>query len=436
MKINIAVLLTLLIGIFPVSCNSELQLDKLTENNTTRAYKEFLSKSEINVPIYPLTKGPKHHWFGYYDKFQTDPTDRYVLSMRVDFEHRSPLESDQIKIGLVDLKRGGQWIELGTSKAWNWQQGCMLQWRPGSQYEVVWNDRINGKFVCHIFNVKTKEKRTIPSPIYTLSPDGKYGLSLDFERVQDVRAGYGYAGVKDQNSEILAPEDAGIYKISLEDGTKKLIVSLKTIAKIAYPLEDLSAYKHYFNALDVNTDGTRFVFLNRWVHAGEAARVSPLGTRFITADMEGNNIHMINDSRMTSHFWWKNPIQLLAWANRPEEGNHFYLFEDAEEKSYKTIGKEVMTVDGHCSYLLKQDWILNDTYPDKNRQSTLYLYNTKTHQKIILGKFYMDKKYQGEWRVDLHPRLSRDGTKIIIDCPVGSSGRQLLMLDISHLNLT
>jgi len=52
-----------------------------------------------------------------------------------------------------------------------------------------------------------------------------------------------------------------------------------------------------------------------------------------------------------------------------------------------------------------------------------------------LGEFYMDPDYTGEWRVDLHPRQSRDGKKIIIDCPVGKSGRQMLMLDISGLGL-
>jgi len=41
-------------------------------------------------PCRAITKGPKFHWFGYYDKWQFDPTDRYVLGMEVDFEHRSP----------------------------------------------------------------------------------------------------------------------------------------------------------------------------------------------------------------------------------------------------------------------------------------------------------------------------------------------------------
>jgi hypothetical protein len=79
------------------------------------------------APIRTITRGPWFHWFGYYDKLQFDPTGRYVLGMEVDFEHRSPKAEDTIRIGMVDLQDGDRWIELGTSSAWGWQQGCMLQ---------------------------------------------------------------------------------------------------------------------------------------------------------------------------------------------------------------------------------------------------------------------------------------------------------------------
>jgi hypothetical protein len=47
-----------------------------------------------------ITRGPKHHWFGYYDKWEFDPSDRYVLGMETDFEHRSPRADDEIRIAL------------------------------------------------------------------------------------------------------------------------------------------------------------------------------------------------------------------------------------------------------------------------------------------------------------------------------------------------
>jgi hypothetical protein len=46
------------------------------------------AKNTLDIPIRAITKGPKFHWFGYYDKFQFDTTGRYVLSMAVDFEGR------------------------------------------------------------------------------------------------------------------------------------------------------------------------------------------------------------------------------------------------------------------------------------------------------------------------------------------------------------
>jgi len=65
------------------------------------------------VPTRFITSGPKHHWFGYYDKLEFDPSGRYVLSNEVSFEGRSPNENDVIKVGMIDTEDGDKWIELG-----------------------------------------------------------------------------------------------------------------------------------------------------------------------------------------------------------------------------------------------------------------------------------------------------------------------------------
>ncbi|MHC4146351.1 MAG: twin-arginine translocation signal domain-containing protein, partial [Planctomycetota bacterium] len=126
------------------------------------------SRVEKLSAVRAITRGPKFHWFSYYDKLQFDPSCRYVLGMEVDFEHRSPKPDDVIKVGMVDLNNGDRWKELGESRAWCWQQGCMLQWRPGSKSEVIWNDRQDDRFVCHILDVHSGRKRTLPHPVYTL----------------------------------------------------------------------------------------------------------------------------------------------------------------------------------------------------------------------------------------------------------------------------
>ncbi|MGC4055259.1 MAG: hypothetical protein QM757_41010 [Paludibaculum sp.] len=141
------------------------------------------------VKIRAITKAPGFHWFGYYDKLQFDPTSRYVLGMQVDFEHRSPRPDDVIQLGVIDTQQGDQWKTLGETRAWNWQQGSMLQWLPGSRDEVIWNDRVDGRFVSKIHNVKTGRTRQLAAPVYTLSPDGKTAIYPDFRRLNDCRPG-------------------------------------------------------------------------------------------------------------------------------------------------------------------------------------------------------------------------------------------------------
>ncbi len=381
-------------------------------------------------PVRALTKGPKFHWFGYYDKWQFDPTDRYVLGMEVDFEGRSPTADDVIKIGMIDLQDNDKWIELGESCSWGWQQGCMLQWRPGSKSEILWNDRQGDHFVCHILNVFTRNKRTIPYPIYTVSPDGKIAVTPDFRRIQDMRPGYGYPGLPDPYKNNLAPRENGIFRVDLETGKAKLIISLADIAKLPYEHADLSKAKHYFNHLLFNPDGSRFIFLHRWRFPGK----SGFGTRMLTATPDGKDIHVVDGYGRTSHFIWRDPKHILAWAWHPSYKNAFYLYEDGTNK-VEIVGKDIMTRNGHCTYLPQSDhqWILNDTYPDKNRNQNVYVYHIPTRKKIDLGFFHSPRSYTGEWRVDTHPRSSRSGTKVVIDSAHGGNGRQLYLIDISKI---
>ncbi|MCP4505855.1 MAG: hypothetical protein GY826_05595, partial [Fuerstiella sp.] len=189
-----------------------------------------IAADELRCPTRFITTGPRHHWFGYYDKLQFDPTNRYVLGMEVPFEHRSPKADDVIQIGMIDLQDNDRWINLGESRAWNWQQGCMLQWVPGTESTVLWNDRDGDRFVCRILDVRTNESRTVPHPVYSVSPDGKTAVTPDFRRIADVRPGYGYTGLPDPFSGDLAPSDTGVFHVDLATGESKLILSLKDIA--------------------------------------------------------------------------------------------------------------------------------------------------------------------------------------------------------------
>ena len=380
-----------------------------------------------DVPMRPVTAGPKFHWFGYYDKWQFDPSDRYALGMEVDFEGRSPQADDEIALGLIDLQDGDRWSEIGRTQAWCWQQGCMLQWRPGSAREVLWNAREGDAFVCRVLDVDSGRSRTLPRAVYSLSPDGKTAVCADFRRIQDMRPGYGYAGLPDPNAGVLAPADVGIWAQDMDTGASELIVSVAQIAALPYPHGDLSAAKHYFNHLLFSPDGMRFIFLHRWRFGN-----GPFHTRMLTAAVDGTDVRVVDDYGKTSHFIWRDPARILAWSWHPSAESAFYLYGDGDGQ-VEPVGQGAMRVNGHCTYLPGGRWVLNDTYPlGEARTQELYLYDVASDRRVELGALTAPAEYTDEWRCDLHPRANRAGTQVMVDS-AHAGGRQMYLLDVSEI---
>ncbi|WP_149303429.1 hypothetical protein [Pareuzebyella sediminis] len=427
MKYYVSVLLI----VFILGCREK------TSNTTESTVQTDIGTVEEWTPeIKKLTSGPAQHWFGYYDKLQVDPSGRYVLGMEVDTIHRSPLEHDRLIIGMVDLHNDNKWIPLGETKAWGWQQGCMLQWIPGSGEEIIWNDIKDDHYISRIVNVFTKKERILPKAIYTISNDGTFALGTEFNRIQKLRPGYGYAGIPDPTALNRHPDNIGIYKIDLSTGASELLVSIDEMARQSNQGEVLTDYWHWFNHILISPDDSRFVFLHRWrKEKGNGKDIKPSGfiTRMVTADLDGSNRYILDPSGHTSHFIWKNPNQICMWTKPVGKEWGFYLFTDMTEE-ITPVGEDIMVVNGHNTYIngSNNEWILNDTYPQGDeRLQELYLFHVPSRTKVSLGKFHEPEKYTGEMRCDLHPRNSSDGTLVIFDSTHGGDGRQMYMIDIS-----
>ncbi len=377
-----------------------------------------------HVPIEAVTGPDRFHWFGYYDKLQFDSSRRYLLGMAVDFEGRSPRPEDTIQLGMIDLRDDNRWIDFAQTRAWCWQQGCMLQWVPGRERTVIWNDRSGERFVAHMLDIDTGEKVEIPRAIYALSPDGRSAVATDFRRINHLRPGYGYAGIPDPNEGRYAPDDSGIWLIDLDRGTEELIITIEQVTRFEFDVDEAPDAMHYFNHLLVNPDGSRFEFLHRWRPADESAGFR---TRMLTADMSGSNVRVVDDSGHTSHFIWKDPHHILAYTKPPEHESAFYLFDERD-------GGFVCELDerrnGHCTYLPGGEWILNDTYPQgEDRLQDLYLYHIDSGRRVDLCTFPAPPEYSGEWRCDLHPRFSPDGATVCVDS-AHENGRQIYLMEI------
>jgi hypothetical protein len=380
-------------------------------------------------PARALTRGPNSHWFGYYDKFPWDLTGRYLVCLEVDFPcTRPPRPDDAATIGLIDTAKDNAWTPLARTHAWCWQQGCMLHWLPTApDREIVYNARSErgDRFVSAIRNVFTGETRTLPRPVYAISPDGRLSVSPNFSRLGRLRPGYGYVGVPEPERDDPHPANDGIWVMDMATGDHTLIIPYDQVAHLRRD-KTMENTGHWFNHLQFNTDGTRFVWLHRWKKPDGSWH-----TRMLTARPDGSDIHIVADHEMVSHFDWRDPKHILAWARHNCFGDHFYLYTD-QSIEMEAVGADDLTQDGHCTYSPDRRWFISDTYPDRERIRRLMLYNPAEKRLLVIGKYREPPEFQGEWRVDLHGRWSRDGRRICFDA-AHEGQRQLYVTDVADI---
>ncbi len=385
----------------------------------------FGTGQEPAVQIPAVGDAGRSHWFGYYDKFQFDPTGRYLLGGAATFDTRAPNQNDVISLGLIDRQDGYRWIEFATTAAWCWQQGTMLQWIPGSASDVVYNQRVGNDFVGVIRNPFTGQSHTLSRPIYSLHPGGRYALSLNFARLDDTRPGYGYEGPDDPWFNDNHPTDDGIYLMDLQSGTSELIVSLDRLANLERT-PATGERKHWTNVLLFNPSGTRFAFVHRWY--------PPSGgftTRLMTANRDGSGLFVVDGWGSASHFQWMDDTHIVCWTNTPGHGSRYHLFTDQTDQ-VEILGQGILTENGHMSYSPDGKWLLTDTYPNAQRLQTVMLFRPADNLLVTLGRFYSPPAFTGEVRCDTHPRWSRDGKTVCIDS-AHSGGRQMYLIDVGWI---
>ena len=330
----------------------------------------------------------------------------------------------------IRLKTSNNFIkEIGSSKAWNWQQGCMLQWFASSEYSIIYNDYStkDNSYIAKIRNIASSEERIIHKPIYSVANSGKFALTLNFDRLTLMRPDYGYFNRNVNWNDLPSDSEDGIWFINLDKNTSNLIITLEQL-KNFQPISTMDGAKHKVNHIDISPNGIRFMFLHRWV--GPQGRFM----RLLTANcIDGSDLYHLTGNEMVSHnCWWGND-NIISFCRLNDGRNRYVHFKD--RKGYVgIIGNNEFNRDGHPSVSPDGRWMLTDDYPDTSRFSGLYLLDLKNNKKYNIGKFYQPLKYKGEKRIDLHPKWSPDGKSISIDS--GHKGtRQQYVLDLSEYYL-
>ena len=388
--------------------------------------------SLIPVPreqsIYPVTVR-EGFFFGFHDKIPWSSDNLYLLAHGYQgLSNNTPKPGDQIDIGVFTGDNFLLFQKITSTSCYNWQQGSMLQWL-GQTNKFIFNDVGGADNVAKIFDTDGHAVGFLSKAIAAVDPNGTKALSYNFARLQRHFPGYGYVYGSDTEIEEQAPSSHGLSIINIENDLVTKLFSAKDIASI-HPEKNMDGACHFLTHCLFSPSGQRFLFLHRWIKHGNFTY-----TRMFSCDVNGQHLHLFPAHEMVSHIAWQDESHVLAYSRSPENKDAYILFQDMSE-SYKLIGTNVFTSDGHPSFPeLIPEWYITDTYPDRLHRSYLILYNILKRKRFDLGYFRQPYSYRDEVRCDLHPRWNHGGTMICFDS-AHSGKRSLCTMNIGDLLLT
>lgn len=393
-------------------------------------------------------------WFGYYNYDVLSKNCTKMLCGRTNFEARAITPEDTVQLGYYDLNTKS-WVYIGASDSFNWQQGAMLQWLPGegNQNKVIYNYSDKKKFYSRIVDIQTGEQTSIDYPIYCITPDGRFAITLNYERSYWCRA-YHYQSVINEKYDVQIDEEDGIFKVDLVNNAVERIISIKDVIALDAD-DDFDNAKHWLEHIMINPAGTRFVFLHRFTYG--------MGyiTRLCIADIDGKNLQVVKGWRVNdwSHFGWKGNDEFVIYsvkksfsqakyvksiqkgeqklslrrivskisnlpllkqiknALRAKQSNQYYLVFKYEGDEWKEAGKYdhvLLNIDGHPSFTKDGKYMITDSYPDKKGFQRLIAYNTLNNKAVLLGEFYAPLKGNPA-SCDLHPKFNASNEYIVVD---------------------
>jgi hypothetical protein len=379
-----------------------------------------------NIPeIKHCTSKECESFFGYYDKSPINAngecishTSKYLPTSKL------PNPKEQIDIVIAKLNDWGftPASTIASTFAYNWQQGARAHWI--SDNRIIYNDfdAESQKYIAKVFSTETNEIiNFFDFPIQDSFKD-EYFLSLNYRRLFVLNPDYGYRNLPPlSNKELNNLQNDGIWKIDFESGKSTLLHSLQDVVDC----ENKSLFsecKHIVNHIMILPSGKEFIFIHRYYHGKQRL------DRLMYSDF--GQLKVVLDYGMISHYCWIDGKTIIGFVQVEEKQGFFIINIETGKIEECTEINKLCLGDGHPSCY--KEWIVFDTYPNKDRMQWLLLCNLKTKEIFPLIELFQNVKYLYQTRCDLHPRFSPDGKYVFFDT-VYTGKRQHCYIDVSKI---
>ena len=198
--------------------------------------------------------------------------------------------------------------------------------------------------------------------------------------------------------------------------------------------------------------------------------------RLYTADTDGRNIYLLNDSGKMSHCCWQDNETVFGWGGAQTaintlrkyktiakyfikpllplykklvSGNSIdgtskissmvtgesYLFLKDKTKQVRKVPVDILDRNGHPTFSpTNSELAITDTYPDKDGVAKLLLYHADKNVVTVVDELKSIQEFDNSPnRCDLHPNWSYNGQYVAIDT-MNDGCRSIYIYDISTLS--
>jgi len=346
---------------------------------------------------------------GYYEIQPISADGKAVLAHTSDAAKKALTGQEAAGVGWFDIE-SGEWHHVSQTHLWCWQMGARLRWWDSAgPRTLAFNAVVDGEPVHCLAEEGEAARKHCDVPLFDAREEAGVGLGLNFARLARCRPGYGYPLLSDPFGPDNLPDGDGVTLVDLNTGKAELAYSMPRFAEATEGAH--SGEYHYLNAALLSPKATRFTVLyKRLPHPDD---VHTWTVDAFVGNCDGSALMRVPLDGRASHYWWLDEDR-IAYTSNKGIGSSYVVF-DCRDGSLSPLAPAMPGVDGHPSLHRESGRWVTDTYPDLYSEQALFVLDDPGADRRALGKLLARREYQDEWRCDLHPRWSRDGTMIVID---------------------